>query len=191
MRLVSERDWLDAQLLEAFVLWVHHQILRLKGHELGSQPRLEELLVRRGVPRVLLVSVGVLILDSNRVWLDFSQTEELLVDVFIGVDVRASQVVTLAHRFLRLDAVVDGESNIICKDRLNFSISSFYDEVHPVEELHLHAPLGSDRWVRVNHIEHVSRSQDGHVRERLLDFLLSNPLGSQSHAVRVWVGPSS
>jgi len=37
----SETDWGDVEVLEAFVVWVDNQLLRLQSHELWVQPRAE------------------------------------------------------------------------------------------------------------------------------------------------------
>jgi len=63
--LVSEANWLDVEVFEAFVLWVCFQCLGLNGQELRGKPGSEELAVGRSPPGVLLVSVCLLKLDDD------------------------------------------------------------------------------------------------------------------------------
>ena len=51
----------------------------------------------------------------------------------------------------------------------------------------MHAPLGSDRCVRVDTLNHVSGSNDGDIGADSLDFLLTDPLSAQTLALRVGI----
>lgn len=187
---MSEADWPDSEFGKALIVRVDDQVLVLQSHELGSKPGLHKFPVWRDNPRVRLVPIGVLELDFDAVGLDFRQSEELFIDVLIRVSVRTSQIVGLADALLHLNCIEHGESDIIREAGLHFSVGTLNDEVHSVEHLHLHAPLADNCRIRVYRGHHVSGTEDRHVRERFLDFLLTDPLRPKPHALGVRVSTS-
>eukprot|EP00350_Pseudokeronopsis_sp_OXSARD2_P008448 CAMPEP_0170563926 /NCGR_PEP_ID=MMETSP0211-20121228/69848_1 /TAXON_ID=311385 /ORGANISM="Pseudokeronopsis sp., Strain OXSARD2" /LENGTH=191 /DNA_ID=CAMNT_0010882779 /DNA_START=86 /DNA_END=661 /DNA_ORIENTATION=+ len=187
MDLLPKGHRLDVEVRKRLVLRVHQQVLRLHGNEFREQPRPEQLAVVRLPELIVLVFIDIFQVDHHTVRLYHSHIEELLVELLIGVGVWASKVVALPDSLLHLEAVQDCESHIIGKHWLYSSIHAFYDEVHPVEELHLHAPLASEGRLRVVLVEHERGSQDSHVRVDILHFLFSDPLGPETGTLGVRV----
>ena len=181
----TETDWLDVEIIEAQVLWVHNQVLRLNSHELRVQPCAEPLAVEGLVPLHVVVVVGVLQGHSRHIRFDLTDIKEHLVNLLVSVRVRPAQIVALSNRFLHLQAVKDGQSDVIGKDRLDISIHSLNLPKQSVEHLHVHAPLGCNRHVRVKALHHVGRSQDSHIRADRFNLLLTDPLGAKTPALRV------
>ena len=98
-----------------------------------------------------------------------------------------SEIVGLTHGTFSLESIVDSEYNLIDENWLDFGVHVIDDEVHPVEHFHLHTPFGGNGVIWFDSVEHVSWSQDSDVWEDLFHFLLTNPFGSESHALGVWV----
>lgn len=97
------------------------------------------------------------------------------------------QVVALANGLLHLEAVHDGEGDIVDKDGLNLSVHAFNLPQHSVEHLHVHTPLGSNSRIRVETLNDVGGAKNGNIRADSLDFLLTDPLGSKTLALGVGV----
>lgn len=137
----SKRDRLDVQVCEALVGWVDDEGLRFEGHELGRQPRAEHLPIER-LPRFqMVVIVRIFEINNGCVGFDLANVEEHLVDFFVGVGVRATQIVTLPNGFLHFEAVGDGKGHICDINRLHLVGHPLNLPIHSVEHLHLHAPL--------------------------------------------------
>ena len=191
VRSLTKAHWLDEEVCKLLVLLVHHQVLCLDRHELWCQPGAEQLTVKALDLPIVVVLVCILKLHHSNVRFDSGEIEELLIDFMVCVDVRTTQVIALTYGLLHFQAVQDGKSHIIDKNRLACRVHAFNLPQHPVEHLHLHSPLSSNGKIRVEDVEDVGRSEDGNIWEDLLDLLLSNPLGSKSSAVRVGVCSSS
>jgi len=93
VRFVSEGNWNDVQVFESFILWVHNEFLRLNSHEFWIHPRSEKFSVWRCEPWVLVILHSFLQLHLHAIWLDLSQTKELLIDIFKGVCMRTSKII--------------------------------------------------------------------------------------------------
>ena len=164
--------------------------MSLNGKEFWVQPGSEKFSVWREEPWVLLVFKGFLVFNLDTVWLDFCETEELLINILIGVGMWSSELISLTHSLLILDAIIDSQSDIVGEDWLNFSVHSLDYKIHSVEHFHLHTPFSCDGSIRVLVIHHVGWSNDSNIWEYFLDLLLSNPFGSESHTLRVWISSS-
>lgn len=187
MCLRTEADWLDMKIVEAQVVRVDAQVLRLDRHELWVEPRTEPLAVERLPPLHVMVVVDVFHGHSHDIRFDLANVKEHLVDLLVTIGVRPAQVVAFSNRLFHLQTVKDGESNVIGKDRLDLCVHALNLPQHPVEHLHVHAPLSRNRYVRVQAVYHVCWSQDGHIGADCLDLLLTNPLGAETSALRVRV----
>lgn len=141
MSLVAEGHWGDAKVLKALVLGVAHQVLGLYGQELWVHPLPEKFSVWGDEPWMLLILESLLVFHLNAIWLNLGNAKELLINLFVGVGVWTSKLVGLAHGLLRLDAIIDGESNIVGENWLDFSVHAFDHKIHSVEHFHLHTPL--------------------------------------------------
>ncbi len=188
--LCSKADGLDVQVVETEAVWAHSQVLRLNCHELWVEPRPEHLSVERLPPLHVVIVVGVLKLHGGHVGLDLANFEEHVVDFIVGVSVRSAKLVGLSDSLFHLERVHDGKGDIVAEDGLALALHAFDLPKHPVEHLHVHAPLGSDRRVRVQSLHNVSRSKDSDIWADSFDLLLTNPLGSQTLALRVRIGTS-
>ena len=91
---------------------------------------------------VLLILVCCLEGNHNRIRFDFREVEEVLIDFLVGIDVWTTKIIGLTFGLLCLDAVVDSQADIIGENRLHLGVQSLNDELHSVEHLQLHAPLG-------------------------------------------------
>ena len=135
----------------------------------------------------MVVIVSVFKRNSGHVGLDLADLEEHLVDFLIVIGVRTSQVVALSSGFFHLEAVDNGEGDIVHEDGLNFSVHTFDLPKHSVEHLHVHTPLGGDGRVGVEALDDVGGTEDGNIGADSLDFLLTNPLGSKTLALGVGI----
>ena len=170
----------DSKMLKSKILRVTNKVLRFNCHEFGVEPLFEDLLDRRLIPLILLILICLFQRNNNRVWFYFCKVKEMFVNFFVSVNMRTSEIVCFPNSFFSFNTIVNCKSHIIGHNWLDLAIHAFDHEVHSVEHLHLHAPLGSDCGDRVEVVEHVSRSNNGHVREDLLHFLLTDPLSSQT-----------
>lgn len=91
-----------------------------------------------------------------------------------------TEIVGLSYCFFHFQTVHDCKRNISDINWLYFGVHSFNLPVHSVEHFHLHAPFCCNGRILMEQIDYVRRSNNSNIRENCLDFLLTNPLGSQS-----------
>ena len=139
---------------------------------------------------VLLVLERFLKLDLDTVWFDLREGEELLIDIFICVDMWSAKIVGLADGFFHLEAVSNSQGDVLSKGRLHLSVHTLDDKVHSIELFHHHAPLSSNGLIWIDIVEHQSWSENGDVWIDGFHFLLSNPFSSQSHTRGVGISTS-
>ena len=183
MGLRTEADWLDVQILKTHAAGAHQQVLRLNRHELRVEPGTEHLAVEGLEPVHVLVVVCVLKGYRRHVRFDLADVKEHLIDFLVLVSVWASELVRLADSLLHLDAVHDGESNIVGEHRLDLAVHTLNLPHHSVEHLHVHAPFGSNRRIRVDSLDHIGGPDDGDIGADSLDFLFANPFRAETLAL--------
>lgn len=189
--LCTEADGFDVQVREAEVLRIDAQVLRLDGHELWVEPCAEHLAVEGLPPLHVMIIVCLLKWHSCDIGFDLTNVEEHVVDLFVGVSMRTTQVVALADSFLHLEAVVNGKRDVIVENRLHLAFHALDLPKHPIEHLHVHAPLGSNGDIWIQTLHDVSRPDNGHIWANGFYLLLTNPLSTQAPALRVGVSSSS
>ena len=101
-----------------------------------------------------------------------------------------AQIIALPNSLLILQAVEDGEGDVVCEDGLDFSVHALNLPQKPVEHLHVHAPLRRDCDIWVQALHHVRWADNGDIGADRLDFLLADPLSAQTPALGVRVGAS-
>ena len=89
-----------------------------------------------------------------------------------------AQIIALPNSLLILQAVEDGEGDVVCEDGLDFSVHALNLPQKPVEHLHVHAPFGSNRCVRIESLHDIGGSEDGDVGTDSFHFLLTDPFGA-------------
>ena len=189
--LCTEADGFDVQVSETRVFRIDQEILRLNGHEFRVEPCAEHLAVEGLPPLHVMVIVCLLKWHSGNIGFDLTNIEEHVVDLFVGVGMRTAQVVALANSFLHLEAVVNGKRDVIVENRLHLAFHALDLPKHPIEHLHVHAPLGSDRDIWIQTLHDVSRSDNGHIWANGFYLLLTNPLSTQASTLRIGVSSSS
>lgn len=188
---VSKAHWLDPKIGELQIVWRCDQLLRVDSDEFWGKPVLEKLFVGGLEPFIVLVLIHLLKGHDDGIRLDLRQVEEMLVYLLEGVGVWATEVICFTRRLFSLDAIVDGEGNIVRHNWLELAVHALNCEVHTVEHFQLHAPPSSDGRSWIDIIEHVGWSQNRHIWECFLDLLLTDPLGSEASGLRVGISTSS
>ena len=186
----SKADWLDVKILEALAAWLNDQVLRLDCHELWVKPRAEHLLVERLSPVQVLVIVSILQGNGSHVGFDLRDIEEHVVDLLIVVSVGSTKLVSLSNSLIHFEGVHDSEGHIVDKNRLHVGVHALNLPHHTVKHLHVHAPFGSNRHVRVQSLHDIGGSEDGDIGADRFHFLLTDPFGAQTLALRIGVGTS-
>ena len=149
LNLLAKANGLDIKIFKAFILGVDNEILGLCCHELWEEPCTEKLSVEWLPPFVVIIFVNIFKLYNSCVRLNSCLVKELFVYLFIGISVRATEIITLANCLFHLKAIEDCESNVIYKYRLNTAIHTFSEPVHAIEHLHLHTPFSSKCSIRM------------------------------------------
>ena len=189
--LCTEADRFDVQVSEARVVGIDAEVLRLDSHEFGVEPCAEHLAVEGLPPLHVMVIVCILKWHSGDIGLDLTNIEEHVVDLLVGVCMRTAQVVAFANSFLHLEAVVNGKRDVIVENRLHFALHALDLPEHPIEHLHVHAPLGGDVDIWIQTLHDVSWSDNGHIGANGFYLLLTDPLSTQAPALRIGVSSSS
>ena len=139
----------------------------------------------------MLVIVGILELNGGGVRFNLANVEEHVVDLLVSVGVRAAELVCFSDGLFHLEAVEDGQGDIVAEHRLHLGVHAFNLPQHPVEHLHVHAPLGSDRDIWIQTLHDVSWPDNRHIRANGFYLLLTDPLSTQAPALRIGVSSSS
>ena len=104
---------------------------------------------------------------------------------------RTSKIICLPNCLFHFQSIKNSQTNIINHSRLELSIHSFNDKLHPIEHLHLHTPFWGDCLIWFGTVEHIGGSDDCNIWIDGFNFLFADPFGSKSHAWRIWVSSSS
>jgi len=180
MRLLPERNRFYIKISETFLRRVDHKFLSFNGEELGVQPLRDTVPRQRQSSVSVLHIIGILKFDNSTVWFNQSLIGKDFVDLIVSVRMRATKIISLTNRLLKLERIDHRGCNVTCEDGLNFFVHAFDDEVHSVEHLHHHHPFSSNSNVLVDKIHHHSWTQDCDFGADLTDFLLTNVLCPQS-----------